>query len=219
MAKQVYPSIINANLLNIQSQLTLLDRHCPGYHIDVMDGYFVPNSTFGVAMVNAIARESTTTHQWVHLMVINPEFYIATMQLLPGSLVTFHFETNIEIKKTSALIKEKKWKASIAISPKTAPEKLFPYLHDFDQVLVMSVEPGFSGQPFLTESVEKVALLNAYRQTAGLQFRIGIDGGVSLANCVQLAQVGVDDFAVASAIFESQDPVDAITRMTALVNQ
>lgn len=217
--KRIFPSVIHETVTTIGTQLALLDRHCPGYHIDLMDGSFVANTAGSVALANQIATMSSTTTQWVHLMVNDPLLYVSALAVAPGSLISFHIETNVNISKTVAAIKEKKWHASLAINPKTAPEKIFAYAREIDQVLVMSVEPGFAGQDFLPESLDKIKLIAAYRATAGLSLRIGVDGGVTMTNCVQLAQAGVDDFAVASAVFSASDPVAALMHLNQLVAQ
>lgn len=215
--KRIFPSVIHETLATIGSTLARFDRHVPGYHIDIMDGVFVPNTAGSVALANFIASSSLSTSHWVHLMVNDPLLYIETLVLTPGSCVSFHFETNCDIAKVSAVVKEKKMRSSVAISPKTPPEKLFPFLPMIDHVLVMSVEPGYAGQAFLPDSIAKIVTLNAYRSTAGLSFGIGVDGGVSAVNCAELARAGVDDFAVANALFKADNPLQALGELQQLV--
>lgn len=217
MEKYIYPSVIDINISSIEKELKPLDQECPGYHIDIMDGEFVHISNSGVAMANAVASHSMKTKHWAHLMVNFPQMYVNALTLAPGSCITFHFESQYEIKDIIKSIREKKWMVSIAIKPKTAPEKIFPFLSEIDQVMVMSVEPGYSGQPFLPESIEKVQLLAAYRDTSKLPFRIGIDGGINKNNIKQLAQLGADDFAVASAVFAAPDRLQALRELKDLI--
>ena len=207
---EIYPSLLNRSLIELKTDVAMLDSYVPGYHIDVMDGIFVPNLTPGVAEVNTIASMSMRTGHWVHLMITNPQLYIQSFLLAPGAIMTFHFESECDVGDMIKLILENNWKPSIAISPKTAVEKIFPFLHLVHQVLVMSVEPGRSGQAFLTESIKKVELLAGYRATGKLSFRIAIDGGINANNIAKLAEKGVDDFAVSSAIFATKDAVEAL---------
>ncbi len=209
----IYPSLLNRNLVQLKAELQRLDEYVKGYHIDVMDGRFVPNVTPGVAEVNTIASMSMRTEHWVHLMVDDPYHYIQSLLLAPGGTVTFHFESNCDAGDTIKSIREKKWKPSIAINPKTAVESILPLVHLVDQILIMSVEPGYSGQDFLPEAINKVELLASYRATGKLNFRIAVDGGINAKNIGMLAQKGVNDFAVASAIFATNDAVEALKEL------
>ena len=215
--KLIYPSLLGFDLLIVQPIIKRLDSVCPGYHIDIMDGHFVPVISGEVALANLVVSESSRTHQWVHLMVDFPQSYLKSLLVWPGSIISFHFESKNEVLGVIKTIKEKKWKASVAISPKTAVDKVFPFLNILDQVLVMSVDPGAAGQSFLPEIFEKVQTLVAYRDTSKLPFRIGIDGGVNAENINKLAQLGVDDFAISSAIFKRGDPVEALEILQALL--
>lgn len=211
----LYPSLISADPLNLEKTIKQLEPYCSGFHADVMDNHFVPNLTMGPFFVNAIARASSKP-TWVHLMVNNPESMIETLILKPGSMVSFHFEEVKEILHFINLLTEKKLEPSIAISPKTDVAKVFPFLDKIHQVLIMSVEPGFSGQPFIENVVSKIAPLVELRKTKNLNFRIGMDGGINPTNIGMLAKKGVDDFAVASAIFNSSDPIIALQHLTKL---
>ncbi len=207
----LYPALNGTDINTIRPLIEQLDPLVQGYHIDVMDGIFVQNLTWGVAGVNLLASQSMRTSSWVHLMVEDVALYVASLLLAPGSLVSFHLESGAEVEAIIKILKEKKYKTSLAINPKTNVEKTFPYAHLVDQILLMSVEPGHSGQDFLPEAIKKVELLAAYRATSKLNFRIGIDGGIDAENIAMLAEKGVDDFAIGSAIFASPDPVEAIT--------
>ncbi len=212
----IFPSLISADPLNLQKEIELLDPHTDGYHLDVMDNHFVPNLTWGPMIINAIAK-TTRRKLWVHLMVDNPMDWDALLFIPPGSIFSFHFETKKEIPRLIKKIKEKKWEASLAINPKTPVEEIFPILGVLDQVLLMSVEPGFSGQSFLKAVMKKLDKLSAYRQTSGLNFRIGMDGGINAQNITQLAQKGVDDFAIAASIFHQADRAAALQGLKKLV--
>lgn len=209
MSCRIFPSLIAANLIDLKQEIKRLDPHCDGYHLDIMDNHFVPNLTFGPDMVRAISS-ATRRQLWVHLMVDKPETWVEKLILPAESIVSFHPESNDKIPDTIKRIKEKKWMASLAIKPKTAVDEISEYLHLIDQVLVMSVEPGFSGQRFLESVVAKITPLVEYRKTHELSFAIGMDGGINATNIGMLAKLGVTDFAVASAIFGEEDPVVAL---------
>lgn len=210
----IFPSLIAGDLLNLQKEIETLDSYVDGYHLDIMDNHFVPNLTWGPMFINAISQATYRT-LWVHLMVDNPMNWTDLLFLPPGSIYTFHLEAKKEIPKLIKQIKEKKWLASIAINPKTSVEEIFPLLNAIDQVLVMSVEPGFSGQNFLSKVVEKVERLAAYRHTSGSTFDIGIDGGIDNNNISMLAEKGVNDFAIANGVFKA---TNSITKLQELKN-
>jgi len=210
----IFPSLIAGNLLNLQKEIKTLDSHVDGYHLDIMDNHFVPNLTWGPMFINAIARATYRT-LWVHLMVDNPMDWTSLLFLPPGSIYTFHLEAKKEIPKLIKQIKEKKWLVSIAINPKTSVEEIFPLLNILDQVLIMSVEPGFSGQNFLPKVIEKIERLAAYRDTSGSTFHISVDGGIDKDNISMLAKKGVNDFAIANGIFKA---ANSIMRLQELKN-
>lgn len=212
----IFPSLIAGDLLNLQKQITLLDPYVDGYHLDIMDNHFVPNLTWGPMFINAIAQATYRTI-WIHLMVENPTEWVNLLSLPPGSIYTFHIEAEKEIPKLIKRIKEKKWNVSIAISPGTSVEQMFPLLNTLDQVLIMSVEPGFSGQDFLPKMVTKVEKLAAYRDTSGASFQIGIDGGVTESNINMLVKKGVNDFAIGNSILKAKNPVKKLEELRSLI--
>jgi len=212
----LYPSLISSDILNLQRTIESLDPYCAGYHLDVMDYHFVPNLTWGPAFLHAIAK-ATTKKVWVHLMVDNPEMWVEKLDLPAGTLVTFHIETTNEPERLINLIQNKKWLAGIAMSPKTAIEELFPFLGRIHQALVMSVQPGHSGQLFMPSAIDKVNRLAEYRKSNNLHFSIGIDGGVNKENISMLVKAGVDDFGIATAIFGQPDPVAALQELNKLI--
>ena len=205
----IYPSLIGGNQLNLQKEIETLDPHCAGYHLDVMDNHFVPNLTMGPDVVNAIATV-TNRQLWVHLMVENPENIIERLVLPPESIVSFHLETTESPTPLIKRIKEKKWIPSIAISPKTEVAKVFPLLELANHVLIMSVEPGFAGQPFIPEVTRKIEPIIGYANTSGKPITIGIDGGIGKENIGMLVDKGIDHIAIASGIFDHEDPALAL---------
>jgi ribulose-phosphate 3-epimerase len=183
-----------------------------------MDNVFVPNKTQGESLINQASQEYGFL-PWVHLMIQSPLSFYQQLVLPVGSIVSFHIESQVDFFGMIKVVKEKKHQASLAISPKTPLEELMPYVHLVDQVLVMSVEPGFSGQPFLSEVVQKIECLVAYRQEGDCMFRIAVDGGIDKTNIMSLALKGVDDFAVSSGIFAQKDPRTAFCDLRKLVEK
>ena len=209
---RIYPSLISANLLRLEEEIKQLEPYCDGFHLDIMDNHFVPNLTFGAGIVNAISKV-TNKQLWVHLMVDDPENWCDTLQLPDQTIFSFHFESTKNIGGIIKRIKENNWQPSIAIKPKTDVSELFPILHMIDQVLIMSVKPGFSGQRFLPSAMDALKKLVAHRNEKQLPFVVGMDGGISGENIKTLAQEGAQDFAIASAIFDQADPIAALKRL------
>jgi len=214
----IFPSLISADLLNLEKTIKNLSPYAAGYHIDSMDNHFVPNLTWGPQFIKAISNVATKP-LWIHLMVDNPGEWVKTMQAPPGSIISFHLEAVADSQKIYALITAitvQQWRASIAISPDTAIEKLFPFLHSIDHVLIMSVVPGFSGQLFLPSTYDRVKKLTDYCTAHTLTLTIAVDGGVTRDKCVKLLALGVQHFAIASAIFDAPDPVAALQELQEL---
>jgi ribulose-phosphate 3-epimerase len=177
--------------------------------LDVMDNQFVLNTALSIDTVNDIAK-MVNKPVWVHLMVKNPDQFYTQFFLPDDSLVSFHIESEIDVDRFVKIIREKKHKPSIAISPKTPLEQIFPFLNIVDQVLLMSVEPGFSGQRFLPESISRLEKLIAYRKKHEYVFKIGLDGGINIDNIKMITQKGVDDCAIGSGIFNCPDHLVAL---------
>lgn len=209
---KIFPSLIAADQLHLANVIEELEPYCDGFHLDVMDNHFVPNLTWGPMMVNAIAKFSKKT-LFVHIMAENIEKIIKKLTLRDGDIVSFHIESNTDVENINKIIKEKKAVACLAISPKTDLGQIFPYLQSFDQVLLMSVEPGFSGQSFLQDSIERLKALHTYKLQHSLKFEIGMDGGINENNIHELVQNGATLFAVASAIFSKHDVIAAIKNL------
>jgi ribulose-phosphate 3-epimerase len=209
----IYPSLMSANLLNLEREITTLNPYVPGYHIDIMDDHFVPNMTFGLDTIHAIAR-ATTKQLWLHAMVNNPTALIDQLTLPTNTIYSFHIESQCNKKDIIKKLTEKKWLPSIAIKPKTDVAQLFEILDaTICQVLVMSVEPGFAGQSFMPGALATLNALTAFRAQHKLNFMIGIDGGINAANIAQVVAHGADQIAVASAIFNNSDRVAAYSEL------
>lgn len=185
-----------------------------------MDNHFVPNITWGHHFTNAIANKSSLPTMWIHLMVNDPHSLLGRFNLRPSSIISFHLELNIDIFALINDIKLYEWRPSIAIKPKTAIEDVFPFLDVVDHVLVMSVEPGCSGQEFIEDSIIKIQALTTYRNETGRSFTIGLDGGISKDNIEKLVTLGVQDFAIASAIFNKYTtPTESLEVLTTLIRK
>ena len=212
---RIYPAIMGLDA-DQKNKLEKLTGLVDGVHVDVMDNIFVPNITKGTELINDFAQKEKL-QIWAHLMIFNPLYFFDAYALPEGSLVSFHLESCDDIFKMIKTIREKKCMVSLAINPKTPVEKTMEFLGVVDQVLIMSVEPGFSGQSFLPEVLSKIHSLVSHRRATKANFRIGIDGGINTTNIKQLKQEGVDDFAVASGIFDQNDPVAALKELYHLV--
>ena len=209
---QLFPSLIAADLLNLRHEIELLEPHCDGFHVDIMDNHFVPNLTLGPAFVDAITA-TTAKPLWVQLMVTDPTEWIERLVLPANSCISIHFESEGQLRRNLTRMKEKNLLASIAINPETPVEQILHVLDLVDVVLLMSVNPGFSGQAFMPEVADKIKPLLGYRQTNGLKFIIGMDGGVGKENIGDLASKGVEWFSVGSAIFGHPNSVKAIKEL------
>ncbi|MEX0848924.1 MAG: ribulose-phosphate 3-epimerase [Candidatus Dependentiae bacterium] len=206
---EIWPSLISADLLNLQKTIQELDNHCHGYHLDIMDNHFVPNLTWGAQFMNAIAQ-NTKKPLWIHLMIEQPENFLDTLSVPEGTYITFHVETKSNIETLIKEIKNRKWKPSIAINPKTSIANAFPYLDEIDQIVLMSVEPGFSGQSFIPEVLKKITPLKHEIKKRDVSINIGMDGGINRNNIIEIANLGVGQFGIASGIFSYPNPVQEL---------
>ncbi|KKQ32837.1 MAG: Ribulose-phosphate 3-epimerase [candidate division TM6 bacterium GW2011_GWF2_37_49] len=211
---QIFPSIICSDILNLQKTLQTLDSVCDGYHIDVMDDHFVPNLTIGPDFVNAITRK-TALPSHVHLMVDNPKNWCDRLNLKKIDTLTFHIEAVSSYDELLDLvdkIRNKGWKKGLALNPNTPPPE-YPVLQCFDQIIIMSVNPGFSGQKFIPEVVEKIKNLVNIKKRYFSDLQIAVDGGIDKQNMKMLIDLGVDVFCVGSAVFAAQDPRQALEEL------
>lgn len=200
---KIFPSLISADLLNLETVIKQLDPYCDGLHIDVMDDHFVPNLTWGPAFINQII-EKTSLPVHLHLMVDEPEKWVKRVNLRSKDTFIFHYEAvsdNERILRLVDLLKILGVQVGIAINPKTEINKIFDYVDNLDHILIMSVEPGFSGQKFIPEVLDKVEYLVNQRTAMNLNFQIGMDGGINKENIKMILKKGVDQIGAASAIF------------------
>lgn len=206
----VAPSILSADFGNLERDIKMIDCSAAEWvHIDVMDGVFVPNISFGFPIVKPV-RKATNKTLDVHLMIVNPEKYVKRFVEAGANYVTFHHEACTDPRATIAEIKAAGAKAGVSIKPATAAEEIFDYLDELDMVLVMSVEPGFGGQSFMPNSLDKVRTLRKEINEKGYNCLIEIDGGISAENAREVFDAGVDVIVAGSSVFGAEDQEQAI---------
>jgi ribulose-phosphate 3-epimerase len=210
----IFPSLISAHLLTLRQEIEQLEPYCDGFHIDIMDFHFVPNLTWGPLFVNAI-RNGTYKQLWIHLMVEYPEKYLERFVLNKHDIISIHIESpsNLPLTELFKQIRLYNLIPSIAINPTTPLETLISLPVRLEHVLLMSVQPGFSRQQFLASSVDRIRTLNNFRIAHNLSFTIGIDGGITAHNSKELVLNGVNQLAVASAIFDYPDRQAALKKI------
>lgn len=205
--------MLSADFGNLDRDTRMIDRSAAQWiHIDVMDGVFVPNISFGFPVMKPIRRASDKVLD-VHLMIVDPEKYVVRFAEAGADIVTFHYEATQTPREAIRLIRESGAKVGISIKPKTPVEVLRELLPEVDLVLVMSVEPGFGGQSFIEGSTDKVRELRKMIDEAGLNVTIEIDGGVSAANARELYEAGCDALVAGSAVFKAADPEAEILKI------
>ncbi len=204
---------MSADLLNLETVIKTLEPYCDGFHIDIMDNHFVPNLTWGPQLTNDIAQ-ITPKPLLVHLMIEKPETIVPTLKLTQESVISFHLEATHSPQVVISEIKKAGYVPSIAIKPKTPLTALNPWIEeDIPHVLLMSVEPGFSGQSFIEGSIERLKELVALRKKEKKEFIVCMDGGVTKDIIGLLHKEGAKQFAVSSAVFDKSDPVIALKEL------
>jgi ribulose-phosphate 3-epimerase len=223
----IYPSLISAHVLELKNEIDRLKPYVQGFHLDVMDMHFVPNLTLGPLVVNAVAAY-VPEGLFVHLMVSDPLKVCNAIQAPPGIMMTFHYESLKSDSERVALVRmiqERGWRVGIALKPETPVHVLESQVGDgllliniVDQVLIMSVEPGFSGQLFMPASIGRVRAVATLINQVGVTCTIAVDGGIGRDNIGDLVAAGACEFAVASAIFSSSDPISAVYEIQAMAH-
>jgi len=213
MKRIVSPSMLSADFGNLRRDTLMIDRSAAEWiHIDVMDGVFVPNISFGFPVLKAIDA-ATDKFMDVHLMIVDPIRYVKRFAEAGADLITVHAEACEDIFATVRLIRESGAKAGVSIKPATPVSVLEKLLPEVDLVLIMSVEPGFGGQGFIEGSVDKVRKLKEMIRAQGLSVIIEIDGGVTAANARELYEAGCDVLVAGSAVFKAADPEAEILKI------
>jgi len=206
----VAPSILSADFGNLERDIKMIDRSAAEWvHIDVMDGVFVPNISFGFPVMKPV-RKATTKVLDAHLMIVEPERYVKRFVEAGANYVTFHHEACANPRAAIAEIKAAGAKAGVSIKPATPAEAIFDYLGELDMVLVMSVEPGFGGQSFMPNSLDKVRALRKEIDEKGYNCLIEIDGGISAKNAKEVYDAGVDVIVAGSSVFNAENQEQAI---------
>jgi ribulose-phosphate 3-epimerase len=212
----IAPSLLASNFLNLQAECKMLNEsQADWYHLDVMDGRFVPNISFGPMLIE-VFRKNTTKVCDVHLMIEEPEKYIEAFKKAGADILTVHMEACKNLHRNIQQIKEWGMQAGVAINPHTPVESLKDILADIDLVCMMSVNPGFGGQSFIPYTLTKIKQLRKMIDEQSLNVKIEIDGGVTLANAKAILDAGADVLVAGNTVFKSADPVATIAQLKAL---
>jgi ribulose-phosphate 3-epimerase len=211
--KIISPSILSADFGNLEKDIRMIDRSVAEWvHIDVMDGVFVPNISFGFPVMKAV-RRVTKKPLDVHLMIVEPQRYVKRFAEAGADYITFHLEACQEPRQTIAEIKAAGAKAGVSIKPATPVESVFDYLSELDMVLVMSVEPGFGGQSFIPSALDKISALRKEIDEKGYMCLIEVDGGISESNAREVFEAGADVLVAGSSVFSAEDPEEMISKI------
>lgn len=203
---KIAPSILSADFANLQRDIQFVEKHGADYiHVDVMDGQFVPNITLGPNVVSAI-RPITKLPLDCHLMIVDPENYIEAFAKAGADIITVHVEATPHIHRAMQLIKSQNVKAGVTLNPGTPVSAIKHVLSMADQVLVMTVNPGFGGQSFIEESLEKIAELKALKEENGYHYDIEVDGGIVPETAKKCQEAGANVFVAGSYIYNSDHP-------------
>jgi ribulose-phosphate 3-epimerase len=209
----VAPSMLSADFLHLEKDVEMVNSHADLFHLDVMDGSFVPNISFGFPIVEAIGKKAAKPLD-VHLMIVHPEKYVERFVKAGADMISFHFEAALQqTDEVIDLIHSFNCKAGIAINPDCPVEKIFPYLGKLDFVLVMSVFAGFGGQKFIEDSLGRIASVKAELERLGRDIPIEVDGGISPDNASSVVKAGASILVAGSSVFKASDPAAAIAAM------
>jgi ribulose-phosphate 3-epimerase len=218
MSKLIAPSILAADFANLQRDVEMINRsEADWFHIDIMDGVFVPNISFGMPVLRDIVKHATKTID-CHLMIVDPDRYVETFAQLGCNILTVHYEACTHLHRTLQLIKSHGMKAGVALNPHTSIDLLKDVIQDIDLVCLMSVNPGFGGQSFIENTYNKVARLKELINAKGCDTLIEIDGGVTDKNAKQLTDAGADVLVAGSYVFKSTDQEATVKSLRALAN-
>jgi ribulose-phosphate 3-epimerase len=209
----IAPSLLASNFLRLEEECKMLNKsQADWFHLDVMDGRFVPNISFGLPVISQI-RKATTKQLDVHLMIVEPEKFMDAFKAAGADRVTVHAEVCPHLHRNVQQIKALGMKAGVALNPHTPVESLCDILQDIDMVLIMSVNPGFGGQEFIPHTFQKIRNLRRMIHERGLGTLIEVDGGVTVENAPSLVKAGVNVLVAGNTVFSSADPIATISAL------
>ena len=209
---QIAPSMLSADFLHLEKDVEMVNANADLFHLDVMDGVFVPNISYGFPIVEAIAKKAAKPLD-VHLMIVEPEKYVERFVEAGAAMVSFHLNATSDPDAVLEMIRAKGAKAGLVINPDLPVSSLFPHLKNCDFVMLMSVFAGFGGQKFIEATYDRVKELKAELERQGLDIPIEVDGGVSASNAAQLVSCGAEILVAGSAVFKAADPAQVIEEM------
>lgn len=213
MERIIAPSVLSADFGHLERDVKMVEQSAAAWiHVDVMDGLFVPNLSFGFPVLRAIRRAAAKPLD-VHLMIVEPERYIARFAHEGADWITFHLEATQDALHCIHLIRESGAKVGVSVKPKTPIEALRPILKEVDMVLVMSVEPGFGGQKFIPESLDRIRALRRMAEELNPTLLVEVDGGISAKNAGEVFDAGANVLVAGSSVFKAADPEAEIVKM------
>lgn len=209
----IAPSMLSADFLNLQADIEMVNNsEADWFHLDVMDGRFVPNISYGMPIIAQMKKTARKTFD-VHLMIEDPERYLEDFKKAGADYLTVHYETGYHLHRTLTSIRALGMKAGLAINPHTPVEMVADIIHEIDLLLVMSINPGFGGQKFLPLTYNKIRRAKEIIQQAGASTLIEIDGGVTLENAASIVEAGADVLVAGNTVFSAPSPAEAIKKL------
>lgn len=209
---KIAPSLLAADFLHLDKAVDIVNNYADIFHLDVMDGVFVPNISFGFPVIEAVAKKAEKPMD-VHLMIVEPQKYAERFAKVGASMISFHLNATEDPSGLLQSIRSWGVRSGLVINPDIPVESLFPYLKDADYILLMSVFAGFGGQKFIEVTYDRIRTLKAEIERQGLNIMIEVDGGVSTSNAKALAEAGAEILVAGSAVFKSEDPAAVIAGM------
>ena len=209
---QIAPSMLAADFLHLEKDVQMVNDYADLFHLDIMDGVFVPNLSYGFPVVEAIASMAKKPLD-VHLMIVHPENYVKRFAEVGAGMISFHLNATEDPDAVLAAIRESGAKAGLVINPDILVESLYPHLKNCDYILLMSVFAGFGGQKFIEDTYQRVRTLKAEIDRQGLEIPIEVDGGVSASNAAALVAAGAEILVAGSAVFKAESPGEVIEAM------
>jgi len=212
MMVKIAPSMLSADFLHLENDVKMVNEHADMFHLDIMDGVFVPNISYGFPVVEAIARKAEKPLD-VHLMIVKPENYVNRFAEAGADMISFHLNATESPSQVLGMIRECGVNAGLVINPDIPVESLYPYLKECDFILLMSVFAGFGGQKFIEETYSRIRSLKKEMDRQGVDIPIEVDGGVSASNSAALIEAGASILVAGSAVFKAENPAGVISSM------